>query len=789
MDCASCSARVEKTLRKLEGVRDANVSLARGRAIVSFDPARLDKSRIAAAVTDVGYPTEPEPERATIAEQVRSESSAAERHARAWGWRALLGVLLWLPTEAFHWIHAWFIAPAGHAHHGAEAQTGWMVWLNLIVSTVAMVLIGSAFSRSAWTALKHRSTNMDVLISMGAGTAYFYSLIGLTGGLLGWWTTPKHLYFVEAAGLLALISLGHWLEARARNRAGVAIRELMSLAPTTAHRVVRAPAPAPATNGVVQLGSPKRSLSVVQQPQLVETIEEIAVADLYPEDLVQVRPGERIPADGVVAEGTSSVDESMITGEPLPVTRKPGDAVIGGTVNRDSGALVVRVTHTGAETALAQIVKLVEDAQNAKPAVQKLADRISAVFVPTVLAIAVITGVAWFAYGSLRGWDSQQTWGTIANAVCSVLIIACPCAMGIALPAALMVGTGVGARRGILIRNLEALQNAERVETVVLDKTGTITRGQPVVGAVRAIEGTDENELISLAAAVERSSEHPLARAIVRAAEQRGAAIPRATDFQNHPGLGVVATVNVRRVVVGRAELLEQLGISPSSDAAMSHGSLAFVASLDDRRVLGTIKLTDDLKPDSAAAIARLKSLGLRVTMLTGDRAESAAHIAKQVGIASEDVIAGVKPDGKADAIEAIQSSRKSEIGNRKSPVAMVGDGVNDAPALARADLGIAIGSGSDVAKETGGIILTGGSLHGVADAVVLSRKTMRCIRMNFFWAFAFNVIAIPVAAFGYLNPLIAAGAMALSDLIVIGNALLLRRALPKQDAAPNVKG
>jgi Cu+-exporting ATPase len=483
----------------------------------------------------------------------------------------------------------------------------------------------------------------------------------------------------------------------------------------------------------------------------------VPVRDLLVSDRVLVKPGMRVPIDGEIESGTSSVDESMLTGEPLPVTRTPGDRVFGGTLNRD-GALTLRVTATGADTALAQIIQLVDEAQNAKPPVQRLADRISAIFVPVVLAIALLVGVGWYIYGSMQGWESRDTWGQIANAVCSVLIIACPCALGIALPAALMVSTGWGAKHGILIRSLDALQRGEKVKIVVLDKTGTITQGKPRVSSLRPAEGTTEAELLYLAGSAELQSEHPLAGAVVEAARDRGIELHTPSTFRNEPGFGVHATVGGTTVFVGQDR---------SSDPREGIG-VYVEAEGGSRRLLGTLSFSDIARQDSAQAIRRLRRLGVEVVMLTGDQAANAAPIAKAVGI--DRVVADVKPDGKASVIHQL----RNELHGSGS-IVMVGDGINDAPALASADLGIAVGSGSDIAKQSAGIVLVRSSLHGAADAVELSRLTMRKIRQNLFWAFFYNVMAIPLAALGLLSPTIAAGAMALSDVTVVGNALLIR--------------
>jgi Cu+-exporting ATPase len=473
----------------------------------------------------------------------------------------------------------------------------------------------------------------------------------------------------------------------------------------------------------------------------------------------------------------------MITGESLPVLRQTGDAVLGGTLNTD-GRLVVRVTKVGSETALAQIVKLVDSAQSSKPPVQKLADRIAAVFVPAVLGVALLTALGWFVVGKSNGWDNARLWGNLARAVCSVLIIACPCALGLAVPAALMVGTGRGARRGILIRDIDALQHAETISTVVLDKTGTVTRGRPAVADVTPAGGTTADELLRLAASAELFSEHPVAEAIVEAARSRGLTLREPSSFQNEPGLGVIASVDGSELLVGNAELLSRHGIAPTA-TARDGNTVVHVArkSGEGATELGVIAVADEIKPDSVSAVRELHEMGLRSVLLTGDNESTAAAIAKQAGI--DDVRANVRPEGKAEVIGELQRQNRIDAdlayGAVAAPigplgVAMVGDGVNDAPALARADLGIAIGSGSDVAKEAGGIVLVGGSLHGVAAAIRLSRATMKVIRQNLFFAFIYNVVAIPLAALGLLNPLIAAAAMALSDVTVIGNALRLRR-------------
>ena len=723
MTCASCAASVQKAAARLPGVADVSVSLARGRANVLFDSSRTTAEAVATAIRQAGYT-------AAVADGDRPVPSSDDQHAEhaaAWKNRAIVGLALWLPVELLHWIYR-FIAPMRMNH------LSWIDSLSVVTSTIAIVYVGSAFYRSAFAALKHRTSNMDTLISMGASVAYGYSAVALIGFLAGSWHALPELYFMEASGLLALISLGHAMEARARNAAGSAIRELLNLAPSTALR----------------FDNDDRTL-------------EVPVAELQVGDRVLIRPGDRIPIDGIVLDGSTSVDESMLTGEALPVSRTIGDSVFGGTINVD-GRLTIRATRVGAETSLSQIIKLVETAQDSKPPVQKLADRIAAVFVPSVLLIALITAVGWFAWATVHHWDSAHTWATIARSVCSVLIIACPCALGLAVPAAILVGTGVGARRGILIRDIDAIQQAELIDTVVLDKTGTITRGKPVVSKIDPAGEMSADTLLGLAAAAEQYSSHPLAKAILDHAQTLDVAIANCSEFQNVPGFGIVAEVNGRKLLVGNGALLSRHGLTPPTVETTS----VFVAEQHEQGVphlLGRIALTDEMKADSADAIVRLRRLNMRLLLLSGDNAFAARAVGAAVGIS--DVQAEVKPGDKAAAIQKRRFDGQI--------VAMVGDGINDAPALAAADLGIAIGSGSDIAKETGGIVLINGSLMGVADAIELSRATMRIIRQNLFLAFIYNVLAIPLAAFGLLNPLIAAGAMALSDVTVIGNALRLK--------------
>jgi P-type Cu+ transporter len=724
MNCASCVAHVEKAIRAVAGVESCQVNLARGRAVVKYVPERTDPACLARAVTDAGYSAQPYK---AGAEASQSEQDRLQRHrrvARQWLIRAGVGLALWAPVEATHWILHWA------SHH----PPGWMLWWSLAAGTLALVLVGGGFYRSAWAGLRSGVANMDALIAMGATVAWGYSLVAFAGWKLAAWQVLPDVYFMEAAGLLALISLGHWLEARARDKAGSAIGQLMELSPPLA--LVRA------EDGSFNM---------------------TPVAEVKRGDAVLVRPGDRVAVDGVVIDGESDVDQSMLTGESVPVPRRVGDEVSAGTANT-SGRLVVRATRVGSETALTRIIELVETAQSSKPPVQRLADRIAAVFVPAVLGIAFFTALGWCGWGLWQGWEPSRIAGMAAKSACSVLIIACPCALGLAVPATLMVGIGRGARRGILIRDIDALQEAEKIDTVVLDKTGTVTTGKPVVVALKPAAGVSEHDLLRLAASAEQFSEHPLGKAIVRHARDQGIELAELEAFTGVAGKGVRAEIGGKAVLAGSAELLRGNGVSVlEADGSQGASSRVHVAA--DGAHLGWMDLADAPKSDSASAIAALHGMGLRTLLLTGDGAEISRNIAACVGI--DEVRAGLRPEDKAAVIAELRKTRR---------VAMVGDGVNDAPALAAADLGIAMGAGSDIAKETGGIVLTGSSLEGIAVSIRLSRATMRKIRQNLFLAFAYNVLAIPLAAAGLLNPLVAAGAMALSDITVIGNALRLRK-------------
>jgi Cu+-exporting ATPase len=607
----------------------------------------------------------------------------------------------------------------------------WGMWLFLIVTPVQFIG-GWGFYTGAWTAVRTRAINMDFLIALGTTTAYIYSvLVVFFPTVLPVAPDQRDVYFEVSAVIIAFVLLGKYMEEAIKTRSSAAVRKLMDLRPATA--------------------------SVVRDGQEVEVPAEL----LQVGDVVIVRPGEKIPTDGTLQDGSSTVDESMLTGESMPVEKAPGSAVLGGTVNR-TGAFRFAATRVGAETALSQIVRVVEEAQTTSAPIQRIADRVTRIFVPSVVGVALLAFVGW----SLAGNFPQGLLAFIA-----VLIIACPCALGIATPAALMVGVGNGAEKGILIRSGEVLERAEKLDTIVFDKTGTLTRGEPAVTDIVVVGDCDADDLCALAAAIERNSEHPIAQAIVREALRRELDIPIVEGFEAIPGKGIRGRVGGRTVILGNRRLF----LDHATDFDLvesrlleleSQGKTAMLLAAD-QRIEGVIAVADTLKPEAKEAIHQLRDRGLELILLSGDNRRTAEAVADEVGITS--VIAEVLPADKADVISHLQQQGKV--------VAMIGDGVNDAPALATADIGIAIGSGSDIAKETGGILLVKDDVRDVATAIALSRATMRTIKQNLFWAFVYNSIGVPVAALGYLNPIIAAAAMALSSLSVIVNSALLRRA------------
>jgi Cu+-exporting ATPase len=707
MHCAACANRNERALKALAGVRNAAVNFALRNARVEFDPSLVSERTLHEAVVANGFQVLT----SAFAEENRERARKELRAARA---RAVAALLLSAPVMLLAMLEImlrWTWA-------GLNAS----VWLQAALSSVVILGLGWGFHRGMARLAVRGAANMDTLISLGTLAALGYSFWGMFAGL--------HLYFETGAVITALILLGRYFEARSRGQASAAIEKLLELGVKTA-RVIRA-----------------------------DGEQDIPIDDVAVGDNLLVKPGEKIPVDGRVIEGRSTIDEAMLTGESMPVGKAPGDNVFGATINL-SGALRMEATKVGQDTTLAQIVKLVADAQSNKAPIQKLADRISGVFVPIVLVIALLTAAGWY----LATGDIYQS---ILPAV-AVLVIACPCSLGLATPTAIMVGTGLGARRGILIRNAEALERAERVGIVLFDKTGTLTEGKPRVVAV-APAALEANEVLRLAASAEQLSEHPLARAIVEEAGARKIMPVPVSDFENIAGKGVRANLDGATLLVGSPRLLKEEGVSfTASDESTiqewEYQARTVAAIAQNGQLAGLIAIGDRVKVDAKAAIDQLHARGVQTAMITGDNRKTAEMIASDLGI--ERVLAEVLPQEKAEKVRQLQADRMR--------VAFVGDGINDAPALAQADLGIAMGTGTDIAIEAGGIVLVKGSPLKVVEALALSRLTFRIIRQNLFWAFFYNAAAIPLAALGWLNPMIAAGAMATSSLSVVGNSLRIR--------------
>ena len=745
MTCAACVVHVENALGGADGVVSARVNLATERASVEYVPGVAGISDLRESVEDAGYSVA-----AVVGDP--NDDAATPRDVRTLRTRMIFSVA----------VAALIMALMAIPNAGNWLPFR-MDFLLLAMATPVQFWAGRGFYTSAWSAARHLTSNMNTLIAVGTSTAYLYSLvITLFGETAFFEGRATDTYFDTSSAIIALVLLGKFLEARAKSRASDAIRALMDLQPKTA-RVVR--------NGA----------------EADIPLEDIAVGDM-----VVVRPGEKVAVDGVVEDGASAIDESMLTGESLPVNKLSGSEVYGGTIN-GRGSFTFRATRVGRDTMLSNIARLVEEAQGSKAPIQRVADLVSAYFVPAVIGFAALVFLVWLIFGPEPSYVSA-----ILTAV-AVLIIACPCAMGLATPAAIMVGIGKGAEHGVLIRGAEALETAHKVDVVVLDKTGTLTRARPEVTDIYVPGEADENallELLSLAASAERRSEHPLGVAVVESADERGLAPENATEFEAAPGSGIRARVAGKNMIIGNLGMMRREGVplngmEAEAERLSAQGKTAmFVAA--DREALGILAVSDGLKPESAEVVRSLKEQGVEVVMLTGDNERTARAIAAELGI--ERVVSEVLPADKAGEIQALQAEGKR--------VAMVGDGVNDAPALAQADVGVAIGTGSDVSIETADVTLVGGDLRGVSTLISLSRATMRVIRQNLFWAFAYNVALIPVAAgvlyplfasggtpdalrpilgeHGFLNPVMAAGAMAFSSVSVISNSLRLKRFRPK---------
>jgi heavy metal translocating P-type ATPase len=740
MTCASCAGRVERALAALPGVEEAAVNLATHRATLRHAPGTPDRTAMESAIRRAGYEPAPGPEAHHHAHHGAGDADPHAHHAGPPGAGEEAGlrrdtlIALALAAPLFLVEMGGHLIPA--LHHAVSGP----VWNGLQLLLASAVLFGPGwrFHRIGWPALLRGGPEMNSLVALGTLAAWGYSaIVTLAPALLP--EDQRHVYFEAAAVIVALVLLGRWLEARSRGRASAAIRRLLDLQPATA-RVER--------DG---------------------TEAEIPAAQLREGDILRIRPGERIPTDAEVLEGESHIDESMVTGESLPVRRGPGDAVVGGTVN-GAGALRLRATAVGAATVLARITRLVEEAQGGKLPIQALADKVTRVFVPAVMAVAALTALGWLAAGA-------GTAHALVAAV-AVLIIACPCAMGLATPVAVMVGTGRGAELGVLFRRGAALQALRDVTTIAMDKTGTLTEGRPALTDLIPAPGFAEATLLPLVAAAESASEHPVAEAIRAAAAARALPIPAATETQAIPGMGLRATVGGQRVEVGADRFMASLGLDVSPFAAEASrladaGRTPLYAAIDGK-LAAILAVADPIRPTTAPALAALRHMGLTLAMVSGDNRRTAAAIARRLGI--ERVEAEVLPEGKVEAIRHLRGAGR---------LAFVGDGINDAPALAAADTGIAIGTGTDVAIESADVVLISGDPRGIPTAIALSRATLRNIRQNLFWAFAYNIVLIPVAMAGLLSPVLAAAAMGLSSVFVVGNALRLRRFTPPGITAP----
>ncbi|WP_309090729.1 heavy metal translocating P-type ATPase [Domibacillus sp.] len=719
MTCAACATRIEKGLNKLDGIRNANVNLALERATVQYNPSVLSPADIIKKVDSLGY------DAVLKEESDKGSVDYRQREIKKQTTKFVVSALLSLPL-------LW--AMAGHFGFTSNLYVPALFmnpWFQLVLATPVQFIIGSQFYIGAYKALKNKSANMDVLVALGTSAAYFYSLY-LSFESLGHSGHAPELYYETSAILITLILLGKLFEAKAKGRSSEAIKKLMSLQAKTA---------------IVERGGNEI---------------EIPLEQVVTGDLIHVRPGEKVPVDGIVTEGQSAVDESMLTGESLPVDKRKGDEVIGATVNKN-GFLKIKATKVGRDTALAQIIRTVEQAQGSKAPIQRLADQISGIFVPIVVGLALLTFLIWFLL------VEPGNFAQALEKLIAVLVIACPCALGLATPTSIMAGSGRAAEYGILFKGGEHLETAHKIDTIVLDKTGTVTNGTPVLTDVLPYE-IEEAVLLALTGAAEKQSEHPLAQAIVKGISEKGIALKPGEQFEAIPGFGIRAIVEGRDVLVGTRKLMNEKnvniqGAGESMAALEREGKTAMLVAVDGRYA-GIVAVADTVKETSKEAVRRLKEMGLHVVMMTGDNEQTAQAIARQVGI--DYVIAEVLPEGKANEVKKLQQEGRH--------VAMVGDGINDAPALATADIGMAIGTGTDVAMEAADITLIRGDLNSIADAILMSKKTIRNVKQNLFWAFGYNTLGIPVAALGFLAPWLAGAAMAFSSVSVVVNALRLQK-------------
>ncbi|MGG0703451.1 heavy metal translocating P-type ATPase [Bacillus paramobilis] len=720
MTCAACANRVEKRLNKLEGVNGATVNFALESATVDFNPDEIHVNEMKSAITKLGYKLEVKSDEQDGSTDHRLQE--IERQKKKFIISFILSFpLLWAMVSHFSFTSFIYLP-----------DMLMNPWVQLALATPVQFIIGGQFYVGAYKALRNKSANMDVLVALGTSAAYFYSVY-LSIRSIGSSEHMTDLYFETSAVLITLIILGKLFEAKAKGRSSEAIKKLMGLQAKTAT--------------VVRDGTEIKIL-----------IEEVVAGDI-----VYVKPGEKIPVDGEIVEGKSAIDESMLTGESIPVDKTIGDIVIGSTINKN-GFLKVKATKVGRDTALAQIIKVVEEAQGSKAPIQRVADQISGIFVPVVVVIAIITFAVWMLF------VTPGDFGGALEKMIAVLVIACPCALGLATPTSIMAGSGRSAEYGILFKGGEHLEATHRLDTVILDKTGTVTNGKPVLTDVIVADGFHEEEILRLVGAAEKNSEHPLAEAIVEGIKEKKIEIPSSETFEAIPGFGIESVVEGKQLLIGTRRLMKKFDIdieevSKSMEALEREGKTAMLIAID-KEYAGIVAVADTVKDTSKAAISRLKKMGLDVVMITGDNTQTAQAIAKQVGI--DHVIAEVLPEGKAEEVKKLQAQGKK--------VAMVGDGINDAPALATADIGMAIGTGTDVAMEAADITLIRGDLNSIADAIFMSKMTIRNIKQNLFWALAYNGLGIPIAAFGFLAPWVAGAAMAFSSVSVVLNALRLQR-------------